>query len=137
MSERAFGNAPSAVSEARRYVVAELEDVPRSVVDEIAVMVSELATNCVRHSDSEFRVRVEHDARRVRIEVTDRGAGMPTVRVPPVSEPTGRGLRIVRELSDSFGVRPLPDPPGKTVWFVVNLDHASDRSPAPRNVPQI
>jgi len=136
MKERAFGNAPPAVSDARRFVVAELADLPRSVVDEIAVMVSELATNCVRHTDAEFRVRVEHDSRRVRIEVTDRGSGMPTVRVPPATEPTGRGLRIVRELSDSFGVRPLPDPPGKTVWFVVNLDHTSSHSSAERNVPQ-
>jgi len=136
MKERAFGNAPPAVSDARRFVVAELADLPRSVVDEIAVMVSELATNCVRHTDAEFRVRVEHDSRRVRIEVTDRGSGMPTVRVPPATEPTGRGLRIVRELSDSFGVRPLPDPPGKTVWFVVNLDHTSNHSSAERNVPQ-
>jgi hypothetical protein len=72
----------------------------------------------------------------VRIEVTDRGAGMPTLRIPPASEPTGRGLRIVRELADSFGVEPLPDPPGKTVWFVVGLDHESNQRPAERNVPQ-
>jgi anti-sigma regulatory factor (Ser/Thr protein kinase) len=136
MNERAFGNVPTAVTAARRFVVAELADVPRSVVDEIAVMVSELATNCVRHTDGEFRVRVEHDARRVRIEVTDRGAGMPTLRVPPASEPSGRGLRIVRELADSYGVQPLPDPPGKTVWFVVSLDHASNQRSAERNVPQ-
>jgi anti-sigma regulatory factor (Ser/Thr protein kinase) len=99
-------------------------------------MVSELATNCVRHTDTEFRVRVEHDSRCVRVEVTDRGHGMPTVRVPPSNEPTGRGLRIVRELSDSFGVEPLVEPPGKTVWFVVNLEPASDHSAGQRNVTQ-
>jgi signal transduction histidine kinase len=93
-------------------------------------------TNCVRHTQSEFVVRVEQDGRQVRVEVTDRGPGMPTVRVPPVSEPSGRGLRIVRELADSYGVRPLPDAPGKTVWFVVNLESASDPSGAERNVPQ-
>ena len=140
MSERAFGNSPRAVSEARHFVVADLADVPRSVVDEIAVMVSELATNCVRHTDTEFLVRVEHDGRRVRVEVTDGGAGMPTVRVPPISEPTGRGLRIVRELADAFGVRSHPDPPGKTVWFVVNLDRdalgGAGRGSSGRNVPR-
>jgi anti-sigma regulatory factor (Ser/Thr protein kinase) len=136
MKERVFGNSPRAVTEARHFVVAELGDVPASVVDEVAVMVSELATNCVRHTSSEFRVRVEHNRRRVRVEVTDHGPGAPTVRVPPVSEPSGRGLRIVRELSDSFGFEAVVEPPGKTVWFVVNLEPASDDRAPGRNVPQ-
>jgi anti-sigma regulatory factor (Ser/Thr protein kinase) len=135
MTERAFGNSPRAVSEARHFVVADLADVPQSVVDEVAVMVSELATNCVRHTDTGFRVRVEHDNRQVRVEVTDQGAGMPTPRVPAVSEPSGRGLRIVRELSDAFGVQPLTEPPGKTVWFVVHLEPAAGDGAAERNVP--
>ncbi len=126
MSERAFGNSPRAVSEARHYVTAELADVRREVVDEVAVMVSELVTNCVLHTDTDFRVRVDHDREHVRVEVTDYGDGTPEQRVPPISEPTGRGLRIVRELADDFGVRPLARPPGKTVWFSVDLD-ASNR----------
>jgi anti-sigma regulatory factor (Ser/Thr protein kinase) len=137
MRERAFGNSPRAVSDARHFVVAVLADVPQVVVDEVAVMVSELVTNCVRHTDTDFVVRVEHDRRRVRVEVTDFGGGMPTPRVPPVSEPSGRGLRIVRELSDAFGVRPLDDRPGKTVWFFVNLEpDAAGRGHTERNVPQ-
>ncbi len=136
MSEHAFGNTPRAVSEARHYVTAELADLPREIVDEVAVMVSELVTNCVLHTDTEFVVRVEHSRQRVRVEVTDYGDGMPTQRVPPVSEPTGRGLRIVRELSDGFGVRPLANPPGKTVWFSVDLEpDAAGQAPAERNVP--
>jgi anti-sigma regulatory factor (Ser/Thr protein kinase) len=131
MSERAFANTPRAVSEARHYVTAELSDVPRDVVDEVAVIVSELVTNCVLHTDTDFVVRVEHDRQRVRVEVTDYGDGTPTPRVPPVSEPTGRGLRIVRELADDFGVRPLAESPGKTVWFSVDLEPG----PAERNVP--
>ena len=136
MSERAFGNSPRAVSEARHYVTAELADVRREVVDEVAVMVSELVTNCVLHTDTEFRVRVDHDRAHVRVEVTDYGDGTPEQRVPPVSEPSGRGLRIVRELADDFGVRPLPQPPGKTVWFSVDLEPAAGRGPGERNVPQ-
>src|SRR5207247_9100124 len=104
MTSRVFGNAPEAVSAARNYVVDQLAEVPRAIVDEVAVMVSELATNCVRHTDTEFKVEVEHDGNRIRVEVTDRGPGAPTLRVPDASEPSGRGLRIVRELADSFGV---------------------------------
>ena len=129
MSEsRRFGNAPAAVSAARHFVVEVLSDVPRGVVDEVAVMVSELATNCVRHTDSEFTVAVEHDRRRIRVDVTDEGGGTPTVRVPDADEPTGRGLRIVRELADSFGVEPSAGEPGKTVWFVVDLDGDGERA---------
>ena len=127
MSERAFGNSPRAVSEARHYVTAELSDVRQEVVDEVAVMVSELVTNCVLHTDADFRVRVDHDREHVRVEVTDYGEGTPTQRVPPISEPTGRGLRIVRELADDFGVQPLARPPGKTVWFSVDLQPATER----------
>jgi anti-sigma regulatory factor (Ser/Thr protein kinase) len=137
MSERAFENTSRAVSDARHYVTAELADVSRDVVDEVAVIVSELVTNCVLHTDTDFVVRVEHDSQRVRVEVTDYGEGTPTPRVPPISEPSGRGLRIVRELADDFGVRPLPDPPGKTVWFSVDLEpRTAGRGPAERNVPQ-
>jgi anti-sigma regulatory factor (Ser/Thr protein kinase) len=137
MSERAFGNSPRAVSEARHFVVDDLAGLPQDIVDEVAVIVSELVTNCVLHTDTDFVVRVEHDSQRVRVEVTDYGDGTPTPRVPPISEPSGRGLRIVRELADDFGVRPLPDPPGKTVWFSVDLEpRTAGRGPAERNVPQ-
>jgi anti-sigma regulatory factor (Ser/Thr protein kinase) len=136
VKERAFGNTPRSVSDARHYVTAELADLPPDVVDEVAVIVSELVTNCVLHTETEFRVRVEHDRQRVRVEVTDYGDGMPTQRVPPVSEPSGRGLRIVSELADAFGVEPLPYPPGKTVWFSVDLEPGpAGRGPAERNVP--
>jgi anti-sigma regulatory factor (Ser/Thr protein kinase) len=103
-------------------------------------MVSELATNCVRHTDTEFKVNVEHDQSQIRVEVTDRGPGAPTPRVPDATEPTGRGLRIVRELADSFGVDPTSGTPGKTVWFVVQLDAADQRGtqaqPSARNTPR-
>ena len=137
---RVFGNAPASVSAARHFVIDLLSDVPRGVVDEVAVMVSELATNCVRHTDTEFTVNIEHDRRRIRVEVTDQGDGAPTLRVPDANEPTGRGLRIVRELADAFGVVQTAGGPGKTVWFVVDLGGdgargARSRSEA-RNIPR-
>jgi hypothetical protein len=55
---------------------------------------------------------------------------MPALRRPEPSEPSGRGLRIVNELADRFGVAALTGAPGKTVWFVVVLDDASIKSPA-------
>jgi hypothetical protein len=65
---------------------------------------------------------------------------MPTVRRPEPSEPSGRGLRIVQELADSFGVRELRGTPGKTVWFVVGLEESrglvSGAQPATRELAQ-
>jgi serine/threonine-protein kinase RsbW len=67
-------------------------------------------------------VSVERKPREILVEVTDLGGGMPTVRRPEPSEPSGRGLRIVQELATSFGVRERRGSPGKTVWFVMALD---------------
>jgi len=125
--QRIFANTPAAVARARSFV-ASVIDVPRVVGDEIAIMVSELATNCVRHTVTDFTVGVEQSAREILVEVTDSGGGMPTVRRPEPSEPSGRGLRIVQELSDSFGVRELHGLPGKTVWFVVALAEDTGRA---------
>jgi len=126
--QRAFANTPSAVARARHFVVRRLADAPGDVVDEVAIMVSELATNCVRHTVTDFTVSVEYSRGEILVEVTDSGGGMPTVRSPESSEPSGRGLRIVQELADSFGVRELSGAPGKTVWFVVALDDESVES---------
>ena len=125
---REFANTPGAVARARRFVALELADVPADVLEEVAIMVSELATNCVRHTVTDFTVSVERTEREVMVEVTDRGGGMPTVRRPEASEPSGRGLRIVQELADSFGVRELRGTPGKTVWFVIGLGEPAGRT---------
>jgi anti-sigma regulatory factor (Ser/Thr protein kinase) len=138
--QRAFANTPAAVARARRFVALQLTDTPREVAEEIAIMVSELATNCVRHTVTGFTVSVERTEREILVEVTDRGGGMPTVRRPEPSEPSGRGLRIVQELADSFGVRELRGTPGKTVWFVVGLGEPGGRTvgerPATRGLSQ-
>jgi serine/threonine-protein kinase RsbW len=129
MSSRRFTNAPDAPALARRFVTNLLADVPRDIADEIAIMVSELATNCVRHTVTDFTVRVEQTPSEVRVDVTDTGGGTPEVRAPDLSEPSGRGLRIVQELSDYFGFTERDDGPGKTVWFVVRLeDHLAGPS---------
>jgi anti-sigma regulatory factor (Ser/Thr protein kinase) len=122
---REFTNTPAAIAEARRFVEGELAGVPQRVAEDVKVMTSELVTNCVRHTVTDFSISVERTGREVRVEVTDRGGGFPVVRSPDVTEPSGRGLRIVQDLSDSFGIRELSDSPGKTVWFAVSLEARS------------
>ena len=102
-----------------------LADIPDRIAEDVGVMTSELVTNCVRHTVTDFTVSVEVTGREIRVEVTDQGGGAPVVRAPDTTEPSGRGLRIVQELSDSFGIRERRDAPGKTVWFAVSLDERS------------
>ena len=130
MSERrTFPNSADVVARARGYVTEQLHDVPAEIVEIVGLMVSELATNCVRHTVSDFTVEVDQTARRIRVQVTDTGQGEPTIRSPLPTEPSGRGLRIVEDLADAFGVEhdPATEPPKKTVWFEVMLDQPASR----------
>jgi anti-sigma regulatory factor (Ser/Thr protein kinase) len=91
------------------------------VVDTVSLMVSELATNCVRHANSDFTMTIERTGRHVRVDVADSGAGQVATRFPEPSEVSGRGLCVVDRLSDTWGVTEYLDREGKSVWFMVNL----------------
>jgi anti-sigma regulatory factor (Ser/Thr protein kinase) len=118
---RSFPATVSSVGAARRFVGSELGSVPQSVVEAVAIAVSELATNCVRHAGTEFTVDVERTADRLRVEVADTGGGVPAVRTPGATEHSGRGLFLVRALTDDWGVSPALAGPGKSVWFTIGL----------------
>jgi anti-sigma regulatory factor (Ser/Thr protein kinase) len=80
-------------------------------------MVSELSTNAILYGMTEFDVSVEVTDDWCRVEVTDSGRGTPVLRaLPPSTDERGRGLRIVRELSDDWGVD-VSRMSGKCVWF--------------------
>ncbi len=122
MSERrTFPGRASSVRAARHYAVNVLGDVPDFVAESVAIAVSELATNCVLHADTEFTVDVDRTTDRIRVEVSDLGGGVPTVRTPAATDLSGRGLLLVRELSDEWGVNTSGEQPGKSVWFSIHL----------------
>jgi serine/threonine-protein kinase RsbW len=108
---------------ARRFVSAAITDVPGDISETLALIVSELATNSVRHAASGFAIRVERLPTAIRIEVEDDGEGQPTVRSAGPTDTSGRGLQIVQALAADWGVIPRQQPPGKTVWATVALDH--------------
>jgi PAS domain S-box-containing protein len=99
-------------------------------------MLSELATNAVRHAATEYvvSVRVVDDGRRVLVEVSDAAAGYPMPQEQVGDAPHGRGLHIVRTLADAWGVDEQRDRPGKTVWFSSTLA-ARDDAPAGEDPP--
>lgn len=78
-----------------------------------ALLVSELATNAVRHAKSPFTVAMHHYSGTLDVEVADEDPALPELRVPDVEG--GRGLRIVDALADEWGIRPRDT--GKCVYF--------------------
>ncbi len=104
---------------ARRFVADHSDSLPAELVDDAALLVSELVTNAVRHGGPEVTVRVRLEPTAFGVAVQDDGAAVPPTRaVPPdPTSPTGRGLLLVDTVSSEWGVTPSDPPPGKTVWF--------------------
>ena len=122
-SSRKFPNDPQAVRAARKFAVNELSGYAPELLDVVELLVSELAGNCVRHTDSDFEVSVSSDRRKIRVSVADRGGGTPVVQHVDTNAVAGRGLALVETLSSSWGVRSTRLPrAGKTVWFEIELD---------------
>jgi anti-sigma regulatory factor (Ser/Thr protein kinase) len=120
MDARRFPNRSTSVRLARRFVADQLSDLAPDLVEVVTLMVSELATNCIRHADADFTVRVQFETDRVRVVVADDGPGSPQLRSPTPSEPYGRGLQIVSEFSDEWGFDVSPES-GTSVWFSVHV----------------
>ena len=116
-SSRAFTAEALSVAASRRYVRDVLRGHALANIDAVELMVSELATNSVKHAHSDFKVSINDSAGEIRVEVRDTGRGQPVLRFPAPTEPSGRGLRIVEALSLAWGT--ADSPLGKTVWFTV------------------
>jgi anti-sigma regulatory factor (Ser/Thr protein kinase) len=116
---RLFAGSLSSVTSARRFVAEALAHVPRPLLEAVELMVSELASNCVTHARAEFEVCIVRSAGALRVEVTDSGGGVPIMKHPDVNDLRGRGLVIVKELADEWGVVPRAGRTGKMVWFAV------------------
>lgn len=82
------------------------------IADHVALVASEFVSNVVQHTDDGGELRAWRDPR-VRIEVQDRDPTPPTPR-PADGRFGGRGLSIVEQLADSWGIDVRPE--GKTVW---------------------
>jgi anti-sigma regulatory factor (Ser/Thr protein kinase) len=116
---RHFHCQAESVAGARRFVRDVLSEEPRETVEAAELMASELATNSVRHAHSDFELAIHRSRDEIRVEVSDHGQGQPVLRSPTPREQSGRGLRIVQELAEDWGITPSPN--GKLVWFSLLL----------------
>jgi anti-sigma regulatory factor (Ser/Thr protein kinase) len=111
---------PASVGVARDVVRDELGRWgAAALVEDCALIVSELATNAVRHGGTAFAFRIAADDVGVHGEIFDTGAGLPTVREPDLDASGGRGMMIVDLLADEWGV--VRTPRGKSVWFLMRV----------------
>ena len=122
MIQTHFDSSSVSVPAARRFALGTLHDVSSQVVHTVAMIVTELASNCVRHAPSSgFAVRIDQTAGAVQIEVSDSGGGTLAPRAVRPTDASGRGLQIVKSLADAWGVVNAADGTGKTVWATVLL----------------
>lgn len=109
---------PRSSAAARRFVEETLMRWEcEGLLDTVNLLVSELVTNSIVHAASAADIAVLLKPDAVRIEVTDHGQVVPTVKDADDSDTSGRGLAMVEALSSAWGIVPNPD--GKTIWFEV------------------
>jgi len=123
-----FPGEAAAVGAARQFVAGVLgRDWPG--LDDVLLMVSEVASNAVRHTASGdgggwFDVLVSLTGQTARVEIADRGSSSePSIPDDHGDRPGtavltgGRGLRIVDALADRWGHG--GDELGRVVWFEI------------------
>ncbi|MFI1972518.1 hypothetical protein BLA24_33105 [Streptomyces cinnamoneus] len=116
-----FPALTTSVAEARRRVLARLREwgMDEMACDDAQLVVSELVTNAVRHTDSDkVSCQLRLSGTGLRIEVVDQGHAPtePRARCSGTDEESGRGLLLVGALSHAWGVRPDDDGRGRVVW---------------------
>jgi anti-sigma regulatory factor (Ser/Thr protein kinase) len=121
--DMSFDGKPESVAQARRFTERTLGGVSASIVIDVVLMVSELATNAVVHAATAFSLGIEKSEEIIRVEVIDGGSGRVRLQSPSNRDLHGRGLHLVESLSDQWGTR--EDGQAKAVWFVRNLGTSS------------
>jgi anti-sigma regulatory factor (Ser/Thr protein kinase) len=116
----------SSVPTARHFVESILSGWGLKELGWVATLiVSELAANAALHARGEqFSVHVRTEGSGVRLEIRDGSMRLPQQRSYSHEATTGRGLKLVSELAQDWGVEPGTS--GKTVWAVLRPQVAGD-----------
>ena len=113
--DRLFVATPTVLRDVRRFVRETLngwdDGHPTNGAE---IIVSELATNAVKHARSPFRVSIFRRDASIRIAVRDASFALPEELFRNADYYGGRGVRLVASLSGAWGTDEEPD--GKTVW---------------------
>lgn len=106
---------PGSVGDARRFARAVLADADVGDDWTAIQVVSELATNAVVHARTTFTVKIDYDDEYIKVSVIDaKPLARAAVRWFSDTTTTGRGLRLVQVIAESWGVEQTPT--SKSVW---------------------
>ncbi|MBD0740426.1 ATP-binding protein [Streptomyces sp. CBMA29] len=121
------------VATARRKVVEVVRDwemtQPDELLDDVALLTTEVVTNAIRHTRAACAVAVRWTGTRVRVEVTDVDPRRPSPREEAADAEDGRGLLLIASLSADWGCEEVPA--GKVVWFEVEPPQAEPQAGQP------
>ena len=109
---------PASAREARRFVARALRDASPESRAIGVLLASELVTNALLYAQGRIVLQIEPTGSSYRISVHDPRPGSVAPRQVPITATSGRGLALVKELSQSWGVG-SPSDSGKDVWFEV------------------
>jgi anti-sigma regulatory factor (Ser/Thr protein kinase) len=114
--EDEFAAEAISACEARAFVARHLlsHEMP-GLVDDLELVVSELATNAMVHAQTPFTVILRAADNTVSLEVLDGEQAGPTLVVARELDTNGRGVAIVNALSRNWGVNARASG-GKSVW---------------------
>ena len=90
-----------------------------AIIDDAALIVTELVTNAITHGGSAFRLQLSRTSGALRIEVVDDGEGTPEPQPQDPEAEGGRGIMLVDAMSTSWGVENVPR--GKLVWAEIAI----------------
>ncbi|MFF8034169.1 MULTISPECIES: ATP-binding protein [unclassified Streptomyces] len=114
---------PESAATARRLVqVVTLRHwgLTARTTENAVLLVSELVGNAVRHTGARvFGLRMQRRRGWIRVEVRDPSRGLPCLMPVHDLDVSGRGLFLVDELADRWGVDLLAR--GKTTWFEMRV----------------
>ncbi|MFE2480899.1 ATP-binding protein [Streptomyces sp. NPDC059389] len=91
---------------------------PADAAEVAELLITELVTNALVHTDQGAEVSARLSADRLRVEVRDHVSRRPRPYVPTADDGThGRGLVLMEALADAWGVDVPAQTGGKVVWF--------------------
>ncbi len=120
--QETWPNDPASVALARGFVVDHLEtQLLWQLVFDVRLVVSELATNAVRHARTPFTVVLERSPDGVTLRVHDGSSRSPNPAPRDSHASSGRGLTLVDAYASAWGVEGDASGDGKQIWASFDL----------------
>ena len=123
----------ASASRARALVREVVAQEGADLLDTAQLAVSEVVTNALVHAGTEIRLRIMLGPTGLRVEVGDGSPHFPSLRDYTPLAGTGRGLQLLDDIVDAWGVFARGD--GKVVWFELRTDVAVGATDSPAEVP--